>query len=72
MKPTVWRIVLAISAAIGIASLAFSAGLATGLVIPRLSGPSEAPPLELNPPQINQPEPGPQLPASRDELMTPF
>ena len=72
MKPTVWRIVLAISAAIGIASLAFSAGLATGLVIPRLSGPSEAPPLELNPPQINQPEPGPQLPASRDELMAPF
>jgi len=72
VKPTVWRIVLAISAAIGIASLAFSAGLATGLVIPRLSGPSEAPPLELNPPQINQPEPGPQLPASRDELMAPF
>jgi len=72
MKPTVWRIVLAISAAIGIASLAFSAGLATGLVIPRLSGPSEAPPLELNPPQINQPEPGPQPPASRDELMAPF
>ena len=72
MKPTVWRIVLAIAAVIGIASLAFSAGLATGLVIPRLSGPSEAPPLELNPPQINQPEPGPQLPASRDELMAPF
>ncbi len=72
MKPTVWRIVLAISAAIGIASLAFSAGLATGLVIPRLSGPSESSPLELNPPQINQPEPGPQPPASRDELMAPF
>ncbi|HLE05611.1 MAG TPA: S41 family peptidase, partial [Anaerolineales bacterium] len=72
MKPTVWRIVLAIAAVIGIASLAFSAGLATGLVIPRLSGPSEAPPLELNPPQINQPGPGPQLPASRDELMAPF
>ena len=72
MKPTVWRIVLAIAAVIGIASLAFSAGLATGLVIPRLSGPSEAPPLELNPPQINQPEPGPQPPASRDELMAPF
>jgi len=72
MKPTVWRIVLAIAAVISIASLAFSAGLATGLVIPRLSGPSEAPPLELNPPQINQPEPGPQLPASRDELMAPF
>jgi carboxyl-terminal processing protease len=72
MKPTVWRIVLAISAAIGIASLAFSAGLATGLVIPRLSGPSETSPLELNPPQINQPEPGPQPPASRDELMAPF
>jgi len=72
MKPTVWRIVLAIAAVIGIASLAFSAGLATGLVIPRLSGPPEAPPLELNPPQINQPEPGPQPPASRDELMAPF
>ena len=72
MKPTVWRIVLAISAAIGIASLAFSAGLATGLVIPRLSGPSEVSPLELNPPQINQPEPGPEPPASRDELMAPF
>ena len=72
MKPTVWQIVLAIAAVIGIASLAFSAGLATGLVIPRLSGPSEAPPLELNPPQINQPEPGPQPPASRDELMAPF
>ena len=72
MKPTVWRIVLAIAAVISIASLAFSAGLATGLVIPRLSGPSEAPPLELNPPQINQPEPGPQPPASRDELMAPF
>ena len=72
MKPTVWRIVLAIAAVISIASLAFSAGLATGLVIPRLSGPSEAPPLELNPPQINQPGPGPQLPASRDELMAPF
>jgi carboxyl-terminal processing protease len=72
VKPTVWRIVVAIAAAIGIASLAFSAGLATGLVIPRLSGPSEASPLELNPPQINQPEPGPQPPASRDELMAPF
>ena len=72
MKPTVWRIVLAIAAVIGIASLAFSAGLATGLVIPRLSGPPEAPPLELNPPQINQPDPGPQPPASRDELMAPF
>ena len=72
MKPTVWRIVLAIAAVIGIASLAFSAGLATGLVIPRLSGPSESSPLELNPPQINQPEPGPQPPASRDELMAPF
>jgi carboxyl-terminal processing protease len=72
MKPTVWRIVLAISAAIGIASLAFSAGLATGLVIPRLSGPSESSPLELNPPLIGQPDPAPIPPASRDELMAPF
>ncbi len=72
MKPTVWRIVLAIAAAIGIASLAFSAGLATGLVIPRLSSPPEASPLELNPPQISQPDTAQPAPVSRDELMAPF
>ena len=72
MKPTVWRIVLAIAAAIGIASLAFSAGLATGLVIPRLTNPPDAAPVELVPPQISQPDPNQPAPASRDELMAPF
>ncbi|MGH2621459.1 MAG: S41 family peptidase [Anaerolineales bacterium] len=72
MKPTVWRIVLAIAAAIGIASLAFSAGLATGLVIPRLTNQPESAPLELIPPQISQPEPNQPAPATQDELMAPF
>ena len=72
MKPTVWRIVLAIAAAIGIASLAFSAGLATGLVIPRLTNPPDVAPVELVPPQISQPDPNQPAPASRDELMAPF
>jgi len=72
MKPTVWRIVLAIAAAIGIASLAFSAGLATGLVIPRLTNPPETAPLELIPPQISQPDPNQPAPATRDELLAPF
>jgi len=72
MKPTLWRIVLIIAAAIGIASLAFSAGLATGLVIPRLTNPPDAAPLELIPPQISQADPNQPAPATQDELMAPF
>ncbi len=72
MKPTVWRIVLVIAVAIGIASLAFSVGLATGLVIPRLTNQPDSAPLELIPPQISQPDLGQPSPATQDELMAPF
>jgi carboxyl-terminal processing protease len=70
-------VALVLAAAIGIGSLAFSAGLAAGLVIPRLTSPAESAPIELSPPSVAEPEAGqtgsePAAPANREELMAPF
>lgn len=72
MKSNLWKIIFGFAAVIGIASLAFSAGLAVGLIIPRLTSEPEPPPIELSVPEISQPGDGSTPAPGREELIKPF
>jgi carboxyl-terminal processing protease len=68
-----WKVILAIAGAFAVASVAFSSGLAVGLVIPQLSPGSESSPIELNGPEIaDREDSSAPPPGDRQGLMKPF
>jgi carboxyl-terminal processing protease len=68
-----WKVVLAIAAALGVASVAFSSGLAVGLLIPQLSSDSDSPPIEISVPEIAERDGGPApMTTDRQALIEPF
>ncbi len=74
MSTKAWRIGVLVVGVLVVASLAFSSGLAVGLIVPRLTSESASPPLELSQPSVasSGDSLGNTAPVDRDTLLAPF